>query len=276
MGQTKNKVTAAMLAFFTGFIGGHKLYLNKIGGFIGFIFLFWISMRINFPLSVIIGVIQGVKLLKMSDMEFDKKFNRGFIPIRRGPLEARREEQMRKYEQIPNDNRKKAPSSYGQKPSPLASMKSNPYKASGIKKYKDFDLEDAILDFKKGLELTPTDVALHFNLACAYSLTEKKYLSYHHLSLAVGNGLKDVEKIMSHDDLAFVRIQPEFSEFKANGFRINPFKSDKVPSGQEGTQPDEEKDESLLSQLNHLAELKSRGLLSDIEFNTERKKILKQ
>ena len=109
MGQTKNKVTAAMLAFFTGFIGGHKLYLNKIGGFIGFIFLFWISMQINFPLSVIIGVIQGVKLLKMSDMEFDKKFNRGFIPIRRGPLEARREEQMRKYEQIPNDNRKKAP-----------------------------------------------------------------------------------------------------------------------------------------------------------------------
>lgn len=49
-----------------------------------------------------------------------------------------------------------------------------------------------------------------------------------------------------------------------------------MPSGQEGTQPDEEKDESLLSQLNHLAELKSRGLLSDIEFNTERKKILKQ
>ena len=144
------------------------------------------------------------------------------------------------------------------------------------KKYKDFDLEDAIMDFKKGLELSPTDVALHFNLACAYSLTEKKYLSYHHLSLAVGNGLKDVEKIMSHDDLAFVRIQPEFSEFKGNGFRINPFKSDKVPSGQEGTQPDEEKDESLLSQLNHLAELKSRGLLSDIEFNTERKKILKQ
>lgn len=72
-------------------------------------------------------------------------------------------------------------------------MKSNPYKASGIKKYKDFDLEDAIMDFKKGLELSPTDVAWHFNLACAYSLTEK-HPSYHHLSLAVGNGLKDVEK----------------------------------------------------------------------------------
>lgn len=120
MGQTKNKVTAAMLAFFTGFIGGHKLYLNKIGGLLVLSFCFGSQMRINFPLSVIIGVIQGVKLLKMSDMEFDKKFNRGFIPIRRGPLEARREEQMRKYEQIPNDNRKKAPSSYGQKPSPLA------------------------------------------------------------------------------------------------------------------------------------------------------------
>jgi len=40
MGQTKNKVTAAMLAFFTGFIGGHKLYLNKIGGFIVLYFYF--------------------------------------------------------------------------------------------------------------------------------------------------------------------------------------------------------------------------------------------
>ena len=124
-----------MLAFFTGFIGGHKLYLGRVGGFIGFFFLFMLSMMIGFPLSMIIGVIQGIKMLKMSDQEFDKKYNRGFIAERRGPLEMRREEQMRRYEQMPE---KKGQQTIRQKPSPTNMLRANPYKNSGIKKYKDF------------------------------------------------------------------------------------------------------------------------------------------
>ena len=34
-------------------------------------------------------------------------------------------------------------------------------------------------------------------------------------------GLKDYEKILNHDDLAFVRIQPEFEDFK-NTPSMNP------------------------------------------------------
>lgn len=273
----KNKVTAALLAIFLGFVGVHKLYLNKIGGFIGFIMLFWVSLKIQFPLSVIIGIIQGVKMLNMSDMEFDKRYNRGFVPVRRGPLEARREEQLRKYEQMPPNPKRNQPP-FMQKPTPTMAMKSNPYKVSGIKKYKDFDLDDAILDFKKGLEISPNDVALHFNIACAYSLTEKKALAFHHLAMAVSNGLKDSEKIMSHDDLAYVRIQPEFMAFRQSGFKQNPFAAPVQDTHDETNHTSDNKDveDTLLKQLNQLSALRKQGVLSEDEFNIERKRILKQ
>lgn len=277
----KNKVTAAMLAFFTGFMGGHKLYLGRTGGFIGFMILFIVSLNVGIPISLIAGVMEGIKLLNMSEQDFDRKYNRGVIQVRRGPLEARRDAQMARYEQMPDKSSKP---NLKQKPSPATTLRANPYKNSGIKKYKDFDLEDAITDFKKGLEISPNDVALHFNISCAYSLTEKKSLAYHHLSKAVSLGLKDVERILSHDDLAYVRIQPEFEAFRSGGFRVNPFaphvpeetiKTDKPQV--HASMPDEtEMDDTLLAQLNKLSELRKKGILSEDEFIFERKKVLRQ
>lgn len=274
-----------MLAFFTGFIGGHKLYMGRIGGFIGFMILFVVSLNIGIPISLIAGVMQGIKMLNMSDQEFDKKYNRGMIIQKRGPLEDRRYEQMRRYDQVDEAPQK----TILRKPTPTAAMRANPYKNSGIKKYKDFDLEEAIVDFQKGLEITPGDVALNFNIACAYSLTEKKEMAYQHLSRAVAGGLKDVDKILSHDDLAFVRIQPEFDNFRSSGFRENPFmttqRSEHTSDGKKNIQATSPKnnapeepflDDSLLVQLNKLAELRKKGILSEEEFVFERKKILKQ
>ena len=62
-------------------------------------------------------------------------------------------------------------------------------------------------DFKKGLDIEPNDIALNFNIACAYSLTENKNLAFQHLAKAVNLGFNDYERILTHDDLAFVRIQ---------------------------------------------------------------------
>ncbi|MEY3420673.1 MAG: hypothetical protein RIR48_958 [Bacteroidota bacterium] len=269
----KNKLTAAMLAFFTGFMGGHKLYLGRTGGFIGFMILLIVSINVGIPISLIAGLMEGIKLLKMSEQDFDRKYNRGYVQVRRGPLEARREAQMQKYEQmLPSKNRSTGHNN------PVSSLRANPYKNSGIKKYKDFDLDDAIVDFKKGLELAPNDVSLHFNIACAYSLTEKKSLAYHHLSKAVQHGLKDVERILVHDDLAFVRIQPEFEHFRSSGFRTNPYKTD-IPDAQKEAEPvavqEEEMDDKLLSQINKLSQLRKKGILSEEEFIFERKKILR-
>jgi TM2 domain-containing membrane protein YozV len=277
----KNKLTAAMLAFFTGFIGGHKLYLGRTGGFIGFMIMFIVSLNIGIPISLIVGVIQGIKLLNMSEQDFDKRYNRGLIQVRRGPLEARRDAQMARYEQMPDKSTKP---NLKQKPSPSTTLRANPYKNSGIKKYKDFDLEDAIADFKKGLDISPNDVALHFNISCAYSLTEKKSLAYHHLSKAVSLGLKDVERILSHDDLAYVRIQPEFEAFRSGGFRANPFSApvheepvkNDTPEVHASTPEDKEMDDTLLAQLNKLSELRKKGILSEDEFIFERKKVLRQ
>jgi TM2 domain-containing membrane protein YozV len=275
----KNKVTAAVLAFFTGFIGGHKLYLGSIGGFIGLMILFTISLMVNFPISLIVGLIQGIKLINMPEQEFDRRYNKGIIQVKSGPLEARRDAQMRRFDQVPE--RQNRPGKSANIEERTIAARANPYKNSGIKKYKDFDLEDAITDFKKGLELAPNDVALHFNLACAYSLTEKKALAYHHVSKAVALGLKDVERIQSHDDLAYVRIQPEYDAFRASGFRTNPFElkpqksAADAPSSQT-VEMDADIDESLLVQLNKLSELRKKGILSEDEFNFERKKILKQ
>lgn len=279
--QPKNRITAAMLAFFTGFMGGHKIYLGQTGGFIGFMVLLMVSFNIGLPISLIAGVMNGIKLLNMSDQEFDKRYNRGIIQVRRGPLEARRDAQMMQYEQIPDSSK----NGTTKKPSPVSNLRANPYKNSGIKKYKDFDLTEAIADFKKGLEISPGDVALHFNIACAYSLTENKALAYHHISKAVSLGLGDTQRILSHDDLAFVRIQPEFEAFKSGGFRVNPFPTaapaketvQNTPNAEKNnTAEASELDDSLLAQLNKLSELRKRGILSEEEFVFERKKILRQ
>jgi tetratricopeptide (TPR) repeat protein len=211
----------------------------------------------------------GIKLIM--EMNAQRKWDNP--QSRPGPLEARREAQMRKYEQVPGSR----PVGQSQKPSPQSTVKANPFKNSGIKKYKDFDLQDAIEDFKKGLAITPNDVALHFNIACAYSLTENKAFAYQHISKAVAYGLTDVSKILQHDDLAYVRIQPEFDEFRKSGFRTNPFMVEEAaPVTVTQVQDESPVDASLLSHLNHLAELRRQGAISDAEFVLERKKLLRQ
>jgi tetratricopeptide (TPR) repeat protein len=150
----------------------------------------------------------------------------------------------------------------------------NPYKVNGIKKYKEFDLDGAIEDFKKGLEINPKDISLHFNLACAYSLTEQVDKAYMHIDRAVALGFNDFEKLKTHDDLAFVRIQDRFEAFQKNGYRLE------LPAVEtENTQipeiPKEEtiQDDMLLAQLKRLAELRDRGLLSEQEFAIEKRKL---
>lgn len=65
----KNRIVAALLAIFTGIIGGHKFYLGRTGqGLLYLIFSF-------FLIPAVIGFIEGLILLGMSDEEFDAKYN---------------------------------------------------------------------------------------------------------------------------------------------------------------------------------------------------------
>lgn len=147
--------------------------------------------------------------------------------------------------------------------------KRNPFKKSGISKFKEYDYKGAIEDFEKALTIEPNDNAVHFNLAAAYSLDENVDKSFYHLDKAVANGFKDFEKIDTHDALAFLRIQPNFDSFKANGFKLG------GSSGPKQTQAAEGLDANLLEQLNRLQELREKGVLTEEEFVSQKKKILR-
>jgi tetratricopeptide (TPR) repeat protein len=277
--RPKNRMTAAFLAFFTGWIGGHKLYLGDIGGFIFFLMLFIVTVNVSFPITAIIAFFQGLKMLKSTDQEFDRKYNGGYVQRSDSRLEKRRAEQMRRYESedLSRPYQKATPAQEPQR------QRANPFKSSGLAKYKDFDLDGAIEDFQKGLDIDPNDVALNFNVACAYSLTEKKDEAYKHLAKAVSLGFNDFERILTHDDLAFVRIQPEFDTFKQSGYRVytGAKKAPSMTAESTATTSAEtetiaksvENDETLLAQLSRLAELRDKGILSEQEFLLEKKKL---
>lgn len=258
----KNKIVAGLLALIGGMFGLHKFYLRDPGAGVFYIFLTFMTADF-FPVSLILGIIDGMRYLMMPEAEFDRKFNKQFY--RHKPF------------QRPDSNRSKK--EYYEVSGPpltkkMTRIKSNPFKKSGINKYKEFEIEEAIEDFIKGLKIEPNDIALHFNLACAYSLLENKTESFNYIEKAVKLGLDDFNKILSHDDLAFLRIQPEFEAFKNNGFVIPAEQRAKSSSSDKTTDEQEPMNELLLAQLNRLVELRKKGILTEQEFLIERKKIL--
>lgn len=261
MKPKKNRIVAALLAFFFGIFGVHRFYLGEGGAGVFFIMLFMFGFTIfKFPVSGILALVDAIRFLTMSPKEFDRRYNRG-----RGiPSQGRQQGTSRRRqtnEEIYRERQKQS--------SAKTLSRANPYKKTGLQKYKDYEIEMAITDFEKGLEIEPNDVTLHFNLACAYSLEEKPSKSLYHLQKAVLNGYKDKEKIETHDDLAFLRIQPDFEAFKANGYQVSASIS----------KPKEENllnDDILLSQLNKLAEMRNRGLLSEEEFVIEKQKLARR
>jgi TM2 domain-containing membrane protein YozV len=165
-------------------------------------------------------------------------------------------------------------------------QKMNTFRSEGIRRFKEFDYDGAIECFERVLDLDNTDVAAHFNLACAHSLNEEVEGSLDHLDKAVKNGFDDFQKIRSHDALAYVRIHPEFDQFVERGFRL----TDEAPEPQKAAEDafvpsppprvEAPKDDllqsqpDLLDQLQKLGELKERGLLTEEQFTSAKRKLL--
>lgn len=69
----KDKTTAAILSFVFGWLGIQFFYLDNNSLGILAVLLFWTGIA---PLVFeIIGIIDGIEYLKMSDDEFDREFN---------------------------------------------------------------------------------------------------------------------------------------------------------------------------------------------------------
>jgi len=256
----KNKTVAAVFAFFLGSFGVHRFYLGQTG--MGILYLL-LSLT---GIASILGVIDAIVFLSMDNAVFDAKYNgkRGY-----GHEDTRQRQQDRRYEASrQNRNRNR---DYSQPPSARANRrapKHNPHKDSGIAKYKDYDFEASIVDFNKALAVNPSDVAVHFNIACAYSITENAEKAFHHLSKAVELGFSDFEKIQEHDALAYIRIQDEYNTFAKNGYRLQSIKK-------ETATPAPEISEDLLEQIKRLGELREKGFLTQEEFLAQKRKLLR-
>ena len=263
----KDKNVAAIFALFFGVFGVHRFYLGQVGRGIFYLMFFWTAI------PAFISMIDAIIFFSMDKDEFDFKYNRHFVypDYQRSNTDFdRRERRFREEAEYRQERRRKRQErrSNRSQPRTISKQKSNPYKVSGITKFKEFDYDGAIEDFKKALSIEQNDIAVHFNLACAYSLTEESDNAFFHLSKAVEHGFVDFKKIQEHDALAFLRIQDEFDNFKKNGYRLNiePTQineTDVTPSN------------NLLEQIKQLGELKEKGLLTEEEFETQKKKLLR-
>ena len=266
----KDKIAAGLLALFLGGFGVHRFYLNQGGRGLLYLIFCW------FPLTWLIALIDAIILLTMDQAAFDLKYNRPYYDViqRQQPEERNYHRpsynptQQAQPKTTTNKNNGRIPESVARKV--WEEAKPNPFKNSGINKFKNYDYTGAIEDFEKALEMSPRDIAIHFNLACAYSLNENASKSLHHLDQAVAMGFTDIDRIRSHDALAFVRVQPQFDAFVSNGYRLPGMAnaSNNTQASQDDTPAD------LLEQIKKLHELREKGLLTEAEYTVQRKRLM--
>jgi TM2 domain-containing membrane protein YozV len=243
----KNKYVAALLAFFLGSFGVHRFYLGQIGLGVMYCLLF------KLKLSPILGFIDAVAFLIMSDEAFNRKYNQRYHkqPMQFGNKQVK---QSPYYAPVGKTQAQRS----NQQQAATASNAPTPrsvdaFRQSGLTKFKAFDLPEAIIDFERALAIAPKDIATHFNLACAYSLNEKATLAYYHLDQAVKLGFSDWQKIDTQDSLSFLRATYEWPTFKAAKFRL----------------PTNEDHSHLLDQLAQLRTLRDAGKLTQDDFERE-------
>lgn len=289
----KNKTTAALLALFLGGFGVHKFYLRDAGSGIFYIMLTIFSSRLPLPIGGILGVIDAIALFTMSEERFDKKYNsgtqqRGRSRNRRSSRRESRTAGRNPYQNAEEADYRNAPRSnrnpYREPVRKKKVIKDNPFKTSGIKRIKDFELDLAEADLLKAVELSPDDNEIHFELGKLFSMTEQKDKSFFHLAKAVQLGYKNVSDFREVDELAYLRVQSEFEVFENSGFTSVPsegstpvVEKEKVSSAPVTPPADDLlQDDLLLSQLNKLQELRKKGLLSEAEFEEEKTKLIRR
>lgn len=309
MRKPKNKNLAALLAFFGGIIGLQRFYLGQIG--LGFFMIILAILTVG-VVSSIIGLIDSIVFLTMSEDKFDFKYNNPETNARyrRKPRYRSYERQSRTANRTQSHRRDRRINSreYRERKMENASQRSSPYrrpvrrspvlknkrknkdiireidalKDSGLEKFKDYDIEGSVRDFTKILELDPYHVAANFNLACAYSQLEKPEKSMYHISQAVKAGFNDFERIKKHEKLAYARIQPEWEDFLKNGFIFDVIEEEQEEATKD--KPAEEtppiKDQNgrgrtdLLEHLMRLKEQREKGIITEVEFEIERRKLM--
>lgn len=113
----------------------------------------------------------------------------------------------------------------GDIPVEYGSMPNKPeeeYKEKGKNSLKLYDLDEALQEFQQAEKINPRDPEVYFLMACVYSIKEDVANGFSCLKNSVENSLVNTEEILTHDMLAYLRIQPEFEAFRESGFQKIP------------------------------------------------------
>lgn len=270
----KSKETATKLAFPFGLFGLHRFYLGQK------------LLAILYPLFFVIGIVEGEALLicappiisfldmmlfkNMSQEEFDAKYNKN-VPS---------------YSQaVPNnlvDNHQALEDQISSQKSYLKAQFVR-HKRAGENYLNDYNFKKALSEFLKANELKYDDAPTHFYLARCYSMLQDPKNALIHLDAAIAFGFP-AKHISTTDDLAYVRLQPEFEAFKASNFRIQEENQNqpkfKINTKKLAPKPTPPKPVDLdapppdfLEKLEKLSELRAKGYLTEEEFIQQKEKL---
>lgn len=109
--------------------------------------------------------------------------------------------------------------------------KINKAKKNGLAKLREYHIKEALAEFVDANQQDPQDPEIYFHMACCYSNLEKSEEGYECLKKAIKYGFKDENQILTHDMLAFLRIQDAFEDFVNSGYKT--FDTSKMLSEEE-------------------------------------------
>lgn len=269
----KNKNTATLLAFFLGWVGAHRFYLGQY--VLGFLY---ILLFFTFGISFIIALIDFFGFLTMRRERFDYLYNRMYFDSDFNDFLAKRKsfQKAGPPKRIKKEARKRAKKAKSTR-EVILELKNE---AKGH--YQNYEYELAVDLFEKVLEINSRDAAIHFNLACCFSLLENKERAFRHLKLAFENGFDDYERIKVHPGLAWLRVQKEWENLVHSNFKSaklleverDDLLSTEIKADDKKEEAGTEKDGKILVQLRKIKDLRDRGLISDLEFSKRKEKLL--
>lgn len=272
----KKKNVAGFLALFLGVFGVHRFYLGQ--RFLGILYMMItffaviISAEENVPAVMapaILGLVDAVLFFVMPREDFDRRYNK---TADRGWYGRH----YRNADRFPAPRRRRR----------VHASEFEVIKRRGIQNFRDYHFEAAAEDFEQALSLEPENAAIHYNLAATYAMLEEETLAFQHLEEAVACGFDQVEKIHSHDALAYLRSRSDFQAFVDNGYRMPALKledpeeelelgSEQPPASRPaGASEKGQAPPKLLEQIAELGKLRDRGILTEEEFAQQKEKIL--
>lgn len=278
----KNKIVAAFLALFAGMFGVHRFYLQRWWQGAIYVSLFFITMLISMEehapvvmIPVVLGLIDALLFFVMPQEDFDEKYNKKRMQERRTVRYSEEEDVEEDANGLMERPMKTAKAPQANKTGKKENKKEDFFKRIGIEQFRNLEFENAIDSFLKALEDNLTSPSVHFNLACCYSMIENTERALQSLEKAIENGFSDISKIHSHQALSFLRKQPEFQTFVANGYHLVKQLPEPQPNLLDTSGPAlSNATKDVLDEVLHLGDLREKGLISEEEFVAQKRKLL--